>query len=259
MKEIKIWWLYTKNSFLQTLASRGGALLLFMGKILRVGLFLVFLGFLFQGAKTLAGYSREQIIFFYLSFNLIDTLAQFFFREVYRFRQLVVSGNFDFVLLKPASSLLRVLLGGADVLDFIMLVALLILTGGFAYQNFSLNFSQIFLYFLLIINGLVIAAAFHIAVLGIGIITTSIDHLVMIYRDLTSMLRIPVDLYVDPVRFLLTFVLPLGLMITIPSKALLGLLDLNWILISLFFGAASLFLSLKFWRFSLQKYSSASS
>lgn len=259
MKEIKIWWLYTKNSFLQTLASRGGAVLLLAGKILRVGLFLVFLGFLFQGAKTLAGYSREQIIFFYLSFNLIDTLAQFFFREVYRFRQLVVSGNFDFVLLKPVNSLLRILLGGADILDLIMLIILLILTGSFASQNFSVNFSQIFLYFLLIINGLVIAAAFHIAVLGVGIITTSIDHLVMIYRDLTSMLRIPVDLYVDPVRFLLTFVLPLGLMITIPSKALLGLLDLNWILISLFFGAASLFLSLKFWRFSLRKYSSASS
>ena len=33
--------------------------------------------------------------FFYLSFSLVDTIAQLFFREVYRFRPLIVSGDFD--------------------------------------------------------------------------------------------------------------------------------------------------------------------
>ncbi len=241
------------------LGSGGAAVMLLSGKILRVLLFMVFLAFLFQGAKSLATYSREQIIFFYLSYNLIDTLAQLFFREVYRFRSLVVSGNFDLILFKPMSPLIRVLLGGADLLDLIMLFLLTALTTAFAWQNLHPTFMDILLYVILLANSLAIAAAFHIFVLGLGIITTSVDHLIMIYRDLTSMMRIPVDLYVQPLRFLLTFVLPLGIMITFPSQAFLGLLSWQGVTVSLLFGIIAIFLSLRFWKFALTKYSSASS
>lgn len=259
MKELKIWWRYTDNSFQQILSNKPAAIMLLAGKILRVLLFLVFLVFLFAGAKSLAGYSRTQIIFFYLSFNLIDTLSQLFFREVYRFRSLVVSGNLDLILLKPINPLLRVLLGGADLLDLIMLFLLTILTGVFAWQNLSVTPVNVILYLLLVANGLALSGAFHIFVLGLGIITTSVDHLIMIYRDMTSMLRIPVDLYIQPLRFLLTFVLPLGIMITFPSQAFLGLLSWQAVAIAFLFGVSSLFLSLRFWNFAVKKYSSASS
>ncbi len=232
---------------------------LMTGKIIRVLLFLGFLFFLFKGAGGLGGYTKNQIIFFYLSFNLIDTLAQLFFREVYRFRPLIVSGNFDFVLLKPVNPLIRVLLGGADVMDLMMLFLLTIAVLFFTLGNFSITPLNLLIFILLLFNGFLVAAAFHIFVLGIGIITTSVDHLIIIYRDMTSMLRIPVDLYVEPIRFILTFLLPLGIMITFPSKALLGILSANLIIVSLVFGITSLFLSLKFWSFALKKYSSASS
>lgn len=259
MKELKVWLKYTNNSFQQVLASRTSMIFLLTGKIIRVFLFLAFLFFLFNGAKGIGTYSRNQIIFFYLTFNLIDTLAQLFFREVYRFRALIVSGNFDFTLLKPVSPLLRVLLGGADVMDLIMLFLLIGACLVFSLNNFSVTPLNFLIFILLLLNGLIVAAAFHIFVLGIGIITTSVDHLIMIYRDMTSMLRIPVDLYMEPIRFILTFLLPLGIMITFPTKALLGILSINLIIISLVFGVVSLFLSLIFWNFSVKKYSSASS
>ena len=109
------------------------------------------------------------------------------------------------------------------------------------------------------LSGLLLAAAFHIFVLGVGVITTAIDHLIMVYRDFTSMLRIPVDLYIEPIRFLLTFAIPLGIMITFPAKSLMGLLSPQFIAISLAFSLVALFLSLKFWHWSLKRYSSASS
>lgn len=259
MKEFKIWLKYTSNSFQQTLANWPTASILLVGKAIRVVLFLIFLGFLFRGTNGIAGYSRTQIIFFYLSFNLTDTLAQLFYREVYRFRQLVVSGTLDYVLVKPLNPLIRVLMGGGDILDLIMLCLLVAITTIFTINNFTINIANLLLYLSLIINGFVIATAFHILVLGIGVMTTSVDHMVMIYRDMTSMMRIPVDLYIEPIRFLLTFVLPLGIMITFPAKAFLGLLSWQLILLSLGFGITSFFLSLKFWNFAIKKYSSASS
>lgn len=257
MKSIKIWLHYTNNAFQQVLSNRATLFIFMTGKILRVALFLVFLFFLLKGTKGIGPYSANEIIFFYLSFNLIDTLAQLFFREVYRFRPLIVSGSLDLILVKPVDPLLRVLLGGADVMDLMMFCLLTIAVIYFGTTQLTVSPINWFLYIVLIINGLILSAAFYIFVLGLGVITTSVDHIVSIYRDFTSMLRIPVDLYAEPLRFFITFVLPLGIMITFPAKALLGNLTFPMYILSICFALISFYLSLKFWNFSLKKYSSA--
>lgn len=259
MTEIKVWLKYTVNAFEQTLANRLLVVIFMLGKILRIALFVLFLNFLFQGTKGLAGYSKEQIIFFYLSFNLIDTLAQMFFREVYRFRSLVVSGNLDFVLLKPINPLVRVLLGGADVLDLMTLVLIGAATFYWGLNFISSNPGDWLIYILMVINGLVIAAAFHIFVLGIGVLTTVVDNLILLYRDFTSMLRLPVDVYTQPIRSLLTFIIPLGIMITFPAKVLMRLLSPQLIIVSVAVSLLLFYLSIIFWNFSLKRYTSASS
>lgn len=222
-----------------------------ISKILRYGMFLVFLYFLMSSVKNIGGYSREQILVFYLVFNIIDTLGQLLFREVYYFRPLVVSGSFDMVLVKPFNPLIRVLLGGPDLID---MGVLLILIGVLA------SFYSINLYFIfMILNSLLIAAAFHISVLAVGILTLSVDHPVMIYRDLNALVRIPVDLFTEPLRSILTFVIPVGIMFTFPAKALFGILDWKLVVISFVLGIVSMWGSLKFWNFSLKHYQSASS
>lgn len=259
MKSLKVWWFYTKNSFQKVIVNRTLIPIFVTGKALRILLFLAFLGFLFKGANNLAGYSREQIIFFYLTFNLISTLSQFLFRETYYFRQLVVTGNFDMVLVKPINPLIRVLLGGADVLDFIMLFLIFSLTGYYGLQHISAGIFPWMTYLFLVINALLISAALHIFVLGLAIITLSVDQIIMIYRDIESMLRIPVDVYTEPIRALLTFIIPLGIMLTFPAKALMGLLSAGYIIFSFSLSFILLFLALRFWLFSLRRYQSASS
>lgn len=259
MKAFKIWIKYSVNAAQQALSNRMAFVIFTIGKLVRIILFLVFLNFLFSGTKTLGSYTKEQIIFFFLSFNLIDSLAQLLFRDVYRFRDMVVSGNLDLVLTKPVNPLIRVLLGGFDVFDLPILLFITLAIIYYGSQNLHPSLMSWGLYFLLILNGLIIAAAFHIIVLGFGIISTSVDHLIMVYRDLTSMLRIPADLYIEPIRFLLTFALPLGVMLTFPPKALMGILTTQFIVISVGIGLFTLFLAFKFWDYSLKQYQSASS
>lgn len=210
------------------------------------------------GSKEIAGYTSNQIIFFFLTYNLIDVVAQFLFREVYRFRPLIISGDFDLVLLKPINALFRVLLGGADLID---LITIPFLVWAIIHFGLTLNpsISQTFLYILLSFNGLLIAAAFYIAVLALGIITLEIDHSVMIFRDLASLGRFPIDIYKSPLRGVLTFFIPIGIMITFPAKALMGILSAQGIIISLFFGVLSIIIAVKFWNFAIKKYTSASS
>lgn len=259
MKEIKIIYRYFSNSLQQSVFNIPIFSVFLVSKVIRVVLFAVFIYFMLSGLSNIGGYSRDQMIIFYLIFNLIDTSAQLLFREVYRFRPLLISGGFDMVLVKPFNSLIRVMVGGPDFIDFAMLIILLSIISYYIVFVTKIEILSLIPFLLLIVNSLIIATAFHIFVLAIGILTLSVDHLVMIYRDLTALARIPIDVYTQPVRSLLTFIIPIGIMFTFPAKALFGLLNWQLILTSFVFGLVSLFLSLKFWNYSLKHYQSASS
>lgn len=243
---------------LPTLSHNWTFLVFLIGKIIRFVLFGWFIFFLLKGAETLAGYNINQIAFFYLTFFLIDTLSQFLFREVYRFRPYIVSGSFDMILLKPMNPLFRVLMGGADAIDLITLFPLIYLIIHFG-GLLSPSSVQVIQYIVLIVNGLLLATAFHIAVLGLGIVTLEIDHTIMIFRDVESLARFPIDIYKEPLKGILTYLIPVGLMITIPAKAIMGLISPFGVAASLAFGALAVYLSLRFWNFALKKYTSASS
>lgn len=256
---LKVLWvrtLLTNSIFLQ---SRLGAFLFFIGKLLRFGTFLYFLVILTHETKVIAGYSLWQVVFFYATFNLIDIIVQLFLREVYRFRTYIVNGTFDSVLSKPFSPLIRSLFGGIDLTDLPLLIISIFFLVYSGVHLGGITLGSILIFMLLIFNAFLIALSFHILVLALAIYTTEIDHAIMVYRDITQMGRIPVDIYIEPVRIFLTFVIPVGIMMTLPAKALMNLASLNLIILSFSFSAILLFLSLKLWQKSLKYYQSASS
>jgi ABC-2 type transport system permease protein len=258
-KYFHIWWLLSSASIQTSTASYATIVFFIFGKILR---FILFLGFvlLLQGkTKAMGGYSIWEVILFFTTFNFVDTSAQLFFREVYRFRPNITQGTFDFYLLKPLSPLFRSLLGGMDILD-VPLLALSFFSIVFsAIMIGHIAFEQYILFILLLINALFIAAAFHIFVLCVGILSTTVDQLLWVYRDLTIFGRVPMTVYQEPVKSFMTFVIPVGIMVAFPAEALLGMLTPLPIFIAFLIGILLLFGSLCLWQYSLRQYTSASS
>lgn len=256
---LKIWWMATIMSSQIAFLSRFGAFVFTIGKFLRFLFFLFFLYLIASKTKAVGEYSLWQVVFFYATFNFIDTLTQLLLREVYRFRSYVVRGYFDYILTKPISPLFRSLFGGSDILDLPMLllsIFLLFISVG-NIGIFSLE--KIFLYIFLVFNAFFIALAFHIAVLAIGVLTTEVDNAIMLYRDLTMMGRFPVDIYKEPIRGIFTFIIPIGIMMTFPPKALMGILSPNFILLAIIIGSLLFISSIYLWKISLKYYSSSSS
>lgn len=255
----KLWWFFTKNTTSLAMQSRFGSVVFLLGKIIRFFILFYFLYILINETKTLAGFDIYQVIFFFATFSLVDIIPQLFLRETYRFRSYVVRGFFDYILTKPMSPLFRSLFGGSDVLD----IPLLLISVGFLFYAGShlgpISLLGVLLYLVLLINAMVIAFSIHVFILGFGIITTDVDNGVMLYRDITKMGQIPVDVYRAPVNFLITFVLPVGIMMSFPVKALLGILSYQFMFISFGFAAIFLFGSLRFWRYAVNQYQSASS
>lgn len=255
----KIWWLYAAYTIQSQFIVRWAVGIFLLAKILRFSIFAIFIIVLLKKTNIIAGYTLDQTLLFFLSFNLIDILTQLVFREVYRFRGQIVSGNFDFYLIKPINPLFRSLFGGPDIIDFFTLIPLIFAIIYLILKIGSINFFSILLYILLICIGFFISLSFHILVLSLAILTTEIDHAIMLYRDIMGMGRMPIDIYREPIRGFLTFIIPVGIMMSFPTKALLGILSTDFIIYSLMFVVSLLFLSLRVWNYSLKKYSSASS
>jgi len=258
-KLIKVWVMVSLRAAQSQLLTSWAGILFLIGKIVRFLLFFVFLFAVLGSAKNLAGYNPQQVILFFLVFNLVDISIQFLFRGVYQFRPLVVSGNYDLDLLKPLPSFFRPIFGWTDILDFFTLIPLWIYFLWFGFSQGIFKLGNFFLFLALFTSSLVLGFAFHLFVCAVCVLTTEIDHLVWVYRDLTNMARFPTDIYQRGIRLILTFTIPVVILITIPAKALMGILSWQGALGSFFISGLFLWFSLKFWHYALSQYSSASS
>ena len=257
---VRIFFLMAKMVILPDLLNFLAALFFILGKIVRFLFFFAFVFSVVKGAGNVAGYSYQEVVLFFLVFNLVDIVTQFLFRGTYHFRNLIVSGNYDLDLLKPLPSFFRPLFGHVDIFDLITLLPLTLFFLYFVIKHQLISgFTGGLIFILLFFSSIILAFAFHLLVCSFCILTTTIDHFIWIYRDLTAMARFPTDIYRGLIRFLLTFVFPVVLLITFPAKGLLGLLSLEKVAFALVLSLFFAYLSLKFWFWSLRHYASASS
>lgn len=255
-----VWRLLASNAVQETFVNRGTNALFLFGKVIRLTMSLVFLFIFVKTVPVFAGFSTDQLYVFFITFTLIDQISQMLLRGVYLFTNLVRRGEFDFILTKPISSLFLSLIGSPDINDAIFLIPTVIVSG-FLLSTLDLTVTPVslLLYIALFINGLLIATAFHITALIVGILTTEVDGVMWLYRDLSRLATFPVTIYFPPIPFFLFFIVPVGTMITIPSQVLIGTPTSYHIAIAFFIGVGSFILSLYGWKYALRSYTSASS
>lgn len=251
----QIFWLFAKNSMRTTTQGRLGVIIFTLGKIIRFAFMFFLLFFIFSKTRVLKGYTFQQAALFYMIFNLIDTISQVLFREVYRFRSLVVSGGLDTVLLKPYHPFLRILVGGVDILDVFLLIPYFFIAILIALQG-HIIFINFISFFILFLNAIWIATSFHILVLALGILSSEVDHTILIYRDMTGLGRFPMAIYKEPIKSIFTFIIPIGIMTSFPPQALLGTLSFAGFAVSFVISSILFLSSMKLWNFALKKYQS---
>ncbi len=255
---LKIFLSFVKAYFKMIVQSRTGIVFFTLGKILRFLFFLGVIFIVFKKTSSLNGWSLNQVLLCYFVFNFLDTATQMLYREVYRFRPLLVSGNLDLVLIRPYNPLLKVLLGGVDFLDLLLLIPYFLILNFLLLQQ-TTNLLSFLLFWIFIINSFLILTAFHILVLGLAIFTTDVDHTIFIYRDIFRLGQFPIDIYKNPINFIFTFIIPIGVITTFPIKIFYSILNWQSIIISFLISIISLSFSLFFWKKALYHYQSASS
>ena len=124
----RIWVCMAKMSLLAQITYPIGAFGFFLGKLIRLLFFFAFVVAIFQHTETIAGYSLVETALFFLTFNIVDIVAQIFFRGIYGARRAVTDGDFDFYLIQPCSPLFRMLLTTVDFLDVLTMIPVIVMT-----------------------------------------------------------------------------------------------------------------------------------
>jgi len=256
----RVWKMSGTNALQVAFVNRGTNLFFLLGKSFRFLISLLFLLLIKEQVTTVGGYTNDEMVVFFLTYQLIDVTSQSILRNVYQFGSQVKSGELDFLLIKPLNPLFRILTDKPDINDLLFLFPMTI---GSAYLLSTLSLSitplSAVLFAVLFINGLILALALHIFIVAIAVSIVEIEGVVWLYRDITALGRFPVTIYHESLRLALFFLVPIGLMTTVPAQVLLNTkLSVSLPLVFVITGA-TLILSVLFWKYSLKKYSSASS
>lgn len=260
-KYYRVYLRFASMSFQRQVVTRLSSLGFLAGKLVRFGFFLVFLTAIFNHVPRLKSYTLPEALLFFVTFNIVDILAQLFFRGIYGMRRAVVEGDFDFYLVQPLSPLFRVACDSVDFLDVATMapIGAALIMVMFKLPAGVVTGSNILLYALLCLNAIVIAFSIHVLVASVAVRTQELENTIWLYRDLMTLGRFPADIYAEPLRQILTFVIPIAIMTTFPVKAMLGLLSWPWISFSFLFSLFALSFTLWFWRNSVRAYTSVSS
>ncbi|MBI4386112.1 MAG: ABC-2 family transporter protein [Elusimicrobia bacterium] len=259
-QHFKIWLRIAAMSLSAQLSYGLGSFGFLLGKLIRLFFFFAYLLAIFRHTDRVAGYSLHEIALFFLTFNLIDIVAMVLFRGVYAARRVVEEGDFDYHLIQPCSPLFRMAASNVDFLDLATLAPVLALLAwaGPAVPG-GLDPWRIGLYALLLANGIAIALALHVFVAGVAVRTQELENTIWIYRDLMFLGKFPVDVYAWPLRWALTFLVPIGVMVSFPAKGLLGTLSPAWTAYALTLASLLMAASVWFWKKSIAAYTSVSS
>jgi ABC-2 type transport system permease protein len=257
---LKIWLQLAKNSFATFLSNKIDSLSYLAGKLFRFAFFWLMIISIFRFTDNLAGYTQNQLLLFLLTFNFIDVSTSLLFRGVYEFNLDVQRGNFDFALSKPANSLFMVLSKIVDFLDLIFLIPIVyLLFYVIAKLPEYLTVFNILTYIVFLTLGFLIALSMHIISAAITVLTIESQSSIWLYRDLLTFGRFPTDIYSPKIKFLLTYIMPVTVMVSFPVQAFLGVLTPAMMLAAFTVTGIFFFGSILLWKSSLRKYSSASS
>lgn len=257
----RTWWRFSAIAFGNNVASRLDFVTYIFGKLVRMGFFLLFAIAIASGGRAIAGYTRAEVLTFFAVMNLVDVVVQLiWYRGLTDLQRLVHRGDFDLVLTKPIAPLFVAAFRMLDVMDLVTLPAAIAFLG-YALAALDVVFTAADLAVAVMLFALSCILAFSVNVLfaSLTFLVTEMENVWWLYRDLVYVARFPPEVFPRLVRFIFTFGFPILVIVSFPTKGLLGLLTPMMFLWAVLVTALFLALALLAWSAALRRYTSASS
>lgn len=239
---------YRVNFILATLTSLGNL----AGSLF--GLFLFY-----RTGYTFQGWSWDEALVVLGIFTVLQGFSSTFLApNLNSIVNHVQQGTLDFVLLKPISS--QFWLSSHTIspwgLPDLVFGAVLI---GYAGAQLGIGIGDYLLSAVPLLFGLASLYSLWFILGATSIWFVKIYNVTEVLRGLLEAGRYPMVAYPAAYRFFFTFVVPVAFLTTVPAEAMLGRVQVGWIVGAGVLALGLLFVARFFWRFALRFYTSASS
>lgn len=216
---------------------------------------------IFRQAGTIAGWTQSEailiILVYYLSGSIIKT---FIVPAAEELSDLIRLGKLDLFLLKPAAVKPLVMFSSMYLHELVRFFLMLGVLPWYLRQiQLEVSLAQWLIFAAISALSVIGFAGIYFAVAATSFWFQNTYNLGDFFRETLDVSKRPIDIFPGIFRQFITFVIPLGLVASVPTQVLLGKAS-NSILIWSAIGTAAISLfSHAFFQFSLRRYSSASS
>lgn len=239
---------YRLNFLLSALTSLGN----FCGSLFSLSLF-------YRNDYTFAGWSWEQALIVLGIFTLLQGVSgTFLIRNLNRIVDQVQEGTLDFVLLKPISSqfwLSTRIISLWGLPDLVFGGAIIFYAG----NKLGLTLTNYLTSIIPLLLGITTLYSLWFMLGATSIWFVKIYNVTEVLRGLLEAGRFPIIAYPVAYRFFFTFIVPVAFLTTVPAEAMLGRVEIPWLLGAVGLGVGLFLAASAFWRLALRYYTSASS
>ena len=260
---LRLVWLFLRTAVERETAFRANLAISLLYTTLNLVAGIAGVGILFGQVETLQGWTYPQALALLGVYLLVGALRDLcigpsldslggLYGEVY-------GGTFDFALLKPVHT--QFLVSFRTWRPFALgdlAVSLAVLGVALARLGSALTVARVAAFLLALVVAMTIVYAI-LLLLASGIFWYQGTPLLWIFGSLFQMGRYPVGIYPGWLRLLLTWVVPVGFITTVPAEALTGQASPASLLGGVALAAGLVTVASLFLRLSLRRYSSASS
>ncbi len=260
MRALRLLGLFFWVGLLNELEYRVNFLLQAFQTLLSVGTALAGLAVVFQHTRSLGGWEAAELVVLLGVFQTVAGLMGMVIGPSFeRLMRDVREGTLDFVLTKPVSAQFLVSIRQVAVwrLADVVVGLALVVTGGLQYGA-RVGLGQVLLFVLVLAAGVIIVYSFRLILATLTFWVVRVENIMVIFGSLYEAGRLPVSLYPDWLRVVLTFLVPVAFATTVPAEALTGRLTVENLALALVLAVGLFGVASAFWRYGLRHYTGAS-
>ncbi len=216
---------------------------------------------IYQNAGSIGGFSQGEMTIFIGTFSLINALNMvIFFFGINPIPEKILNGDLDLYLTKPMNPLLRLSFESIDFGSLPLIpLSILIIISGVKTLPVAPNGGQVVLYGLMVIIMTVLWYDIVVLIRTVPFYFPSAKRIDRIEELLALCFKVPGTLFHGAWKVLFYFVVPYGIMATMPAQLLAGALTPLGFAYGIAIVALFTFLALTAWKKGLKRYASASS
>jgi ABC-2 type transport system permease protein len=228
--------------------------------LLQVGTAIGGLAVIFSYAHSLGGWLPDEVLALVGVYTLVGGLIGLvIYPSMEQFIASVRDGMLDFTLVKPVDAQLLISVYQVDIWKLIDIVlGLGVLVVALVRLGERVGVQQAAFFIAMLVTGGVIIYSFWLILATLSFWFVRVENITEIFRSMYEAGRWPVSLYPPWLRFILSFIIPVAFVTTVPAEALTGRLTSNNLLLAAALAVLLLIVSRVFWRIGLRQYSGTS-